>query len=166
MMFATRRQLIFGSCSATAFFKLETRMEESLSNDAWNNFVMNSQPEDHEAGSIWKSAAIAKQYMNLANSGGINSFLTNSWEVDASIVLEALTAVGAHVAAKEFGYVLGKLGVPVPTSSQEERWNLLERHWPDELNEHDSLSDNADAELMRVLERHVREHEQFYLGLE
>jgi hypothetical protein len=141
-------------------------MDRSPSEDAWNNFVMNSQPEDYEAGSIRRSAAIAKQYMGQANKGGINSFLTNSWDVDASEVLVALAAVGAQLAAKEFGFVLGKLGVPVPASSQDARWNLLEQHWPEEMNEHDSLSDEANAELMRVLERHVREQEQFYLGLE
>ena len=41
----------------------------------------------------------------------------------------------------------------------------MERYWSDEMNDHDFLSDAADKELMRVLEQHVRDHEEFYLAL-
>jgi hypothetical protein len=41
----------------------------------------------------------------------------------------------------------------------------MEHHWSDKLNDHDFLTDAADAELMRVLEQHVRDHKEFYLAL-
>lgn len=140
-------------------------MSDSSDHEAWNNFVMNSQPDDYQAGSSKKAAAIANRYMDGANGGGLNSFLTNSWELDATEVLEALRAVGAQVAAKEFDFILHGLGVPVPVQSQEARWLLLEQRWSEGMNDHDFLSDAADAELMRVLEQHVRDHEEFYLAL-
>jgi hypothetical protein len=89
-------------------------MADSSDDEAWNNFVMGSQPDDYPAGSIRKAAAIAKMYMNGANGGGLNSFLTNSWDIDAADVLEALLAVDAQVAAKEFGFILHELGFPYP----------------------------------------------------
>jgi hypothetical protein len=61
--------------------------------------------------------------------------------------------------------VLGELNVPVPASSQEGRFALLERYWPDTLDERDMLSTEADADLMGALEQHVSEHEAFYLAL-
>ncbi|MDO8313199.1 MAG: hypothetical protein Q7T25_14795, partial [Sideroxyarcus sp.] len=65
---------------------------------------MGGQPEDYQAGNIKKAAAIAKRYMGGANGGGLNSFLTNSLEIDAAEVLEALLAVSAEVAAREFDF--------------------------------------------------------------
>lgn len=141
-------------------------MSDSSDHEAWNNFVMNSQPDDYEAGSGNRTAAIAKMYMSLANHGGINSFLTNRPELDAAEVLEALRAVGAQVAANEFDFILRGLGVPVPAQSQDARWTLLEKRWSEQMNDHDFLSDAADKELMRVLEQHVRDNEEFYLALE
>jgi hypothetical protein len=139
-------------------------MADSSSSDAWNNFVLGSQPSDHQAGSSMRSAALAKMYMGLANGGGINSFLTISWDFDAAEIVDALVSVGAVKAAQDLSLVLRGLGVPVPRSSQDARWNLMERYWTEALDEHDFLSDEADAESMRVLERHVSEHEDFYLA--
>ena len=51
-------------------------------------------------------------------------------------------------------------------SSQEERENLLEKYWTDELDDFDVLSSEADAELLAALKQHVRENEAFYLGLD
>ncbi len=141
-------------------------MSDMPSNEAWNNFVMSSQLGDYEPGSITRSAAIAKMYMGQANRGGINSFLTNNNELDAAEVLEALVSVGASAAAEQLDLVLRGLGVPVPPASEEARWNLLEHHWSDELNEHDILSDESDRDLMQALERHVKQNEAFYLALE
>src|SRR6266852_6309203 len=101
-------------------------MANSPNVDAWNNFVMRSQPSHYQVGSSKRSAAIAKLYMGLANSGGLNSFLTCSWELDASEVLAALVSVGALKAAQQFDLVLRGLGAPVPSSSQEARFRLLE----------------------------------------
>lgn len=134
------------------------------STEAWNNFVF-SQRDGFETGSAMRSAAIAKDYMGQVNRGGINSFLTYTSDLDASEVLEALVAVGALTTANQFEYVLRALGAPLPSSSEEARWELLEQCWPEELDEHDFLSAEADAELMRVLEIHVREHEDFYVAL-
>jgi hypothetical protein len=141
-------------------------MIPSPSDEAWNNFVMNSKHHEYPKGSNKSAAAIAAKFMNESNNGGLNSFLTNSWELDAAEVHESIKKVGALVAAKELKRVLDGLGVPVHVSSQDDRWDLLEQHWSDELNDLDLLSDEADRDLTRALEKHVQENEKFYLSLE
>jgi hypothetical protein len=42
----------------------------------------------------------------------------------------------------------------------------LEKHWGDDLDEHDVLTSEADAELMAVLEAHVAANEAFYSRLD
>lgn len=140
-------------------------MTETPCAEAWNNFVMHVAPNDFETGSSYRTAAIANLYMGLSNNGGINSFLTFSHEFDAKEVLEALVSIGALTAAKQFNQVLQSLNVPVPASSQEARFQLLERHWPSLLDELDVLSQEADRDLLRALEQHVAKHETFYLTL-
>src|SRR6185503_5800830 len=103
---------------------------------AWNNLVMRSDPSAYQKGSDKRAAAIAARYMSLANNGGINSFLTCSNDLAASEVLEALVAVGALTAAKEFGHVLRGLGGSLPAASQAERFHLLGRLWRKSLNEY------------------------------
>jgi hypothetical protein len=144
----------------------DRQMSQIPSDDAWNNFVMNSLPEEYPKGSINNAAAIAKDYMSGVNHGGLYSFLTNNWELDTVEVYRALNTVGASIAARELKRVLDRLGVPVPASSQDERGDLLERFWTDKLNELDSLSDEADKDLMNSLENHVHQNEEFYLSLE
>jgi hypothetical protein len=126
---------------------------------------MYSDPAAYDAGSDRRAAALAKQFMGAVNNGGFNAFLTFSWDLDASEVLDALVAIGAAKAAKELGHVLHKLGTPVLRSTEEERWDLLEKHWPSALDEHDALPQEAEDDLTRVLESHVQEHQGFYLGL-
>lgn len=133
--------------------------------EAWNNFVVGSEPRFYDAGSKKRAAAIANQYLELANNGGLNSFLTVSWDLDANEILEALISIGAPIAAKELGNVLRRLGVQLLPSSQDTRWELLDRHWTEALNEYDVLSEEADADLMSALSHHVSEHEDFYLNL-
>jgi hypothetical protein len=133
--------------------------------EAWGNFVMVSDPDDYENDNIKKAYAIAKNYMNAALGGGMNSFLTNSWETDINDVVKALETIGAPVAAKQLKHVIIAIGVPMPVMSQESRWDLLDKHWPSELNEEDYLSDEAEKDIMRELERHVNQNEAFYLAL-
>lgn len=140
-------------------------MANAPSEEAWNAFVMRSDPKAYEIGSSRRSAGLACIYMSAANNGGINSFLTSSHEYDASEVLAALVTIGALTAAREFEQILFKLGTPLPASSQDARWNLLERCWSDALDDHDTLTGEADRELMNVLERHVYENEAFYSAL-
>jgi uncharacterized protein (DUF1786 family) len=104
--------------------------------------------------------------MSLANNGGLNSFLTSTNDLDASEVVDALKAVDAHLAATELEEVVQASGTALPRSSQEERWNLLDQYWTDELDDFDVLSSEADDELLAVLGRHVRENEAFYLSLD
>jgi hypothetical protein len=141
-------------------------MSDSMDYNAWNNFVMNDDAENLEKGNSKHVAFIAKNYMNTALGGGINSFLTNSWDLDAKDVLKAVKQIGALIAAKELEHILAKIAVPIPVSSQDARWDLMEKHWPEELNEHDFLSDEAEKDLMLNLEEHVRQNEEFYLSLE
>mgnify|MGYP003383136648 CR=1 FL=1 len=135
------------------------------STKAWNNFVMSDLPDRHAASNRY-AAAVAKGYMNGALSGGINSFLTNNWELDAQEVLDALRSLGAVNAASELAFILEKIGIPLPQSSQEERWRQLETHWQSSLNEIDFLTNKSEQELMKKLEIHVADNENFYLGLE
>jgi hypothetical protein len=126
---------------------------------------MRSGPKAYEIGTSKRSAALACMYMSAVNNGGINSFLTCTYDYDASEVLAALVAIGALTAAREFEQVLFKLGTPLPASSQDARWSLLERCWSGALDDNDVLTAEADRELMQVLERHVCENEAFYLTL-
>ena len=141
-------------------------MGSSKNTDAWNKFVLNSEWADYSDGDIRRSAAIAKSYMGLANNGGINSFLTNTWELSAGEVLGALKAVGALYAASEFEMIVGALMAPVPVMTQDERWEFMEKHWRVGLNQFDMLSDEADEDLMNALEKHVQANEAFYFALE
>ena len=133
---------------------------------AWNNFVMRSDPVSYERRSNMRDAAIANMFMGGANNGGLNSFLTSSYALDAREAQDALTAVGAHKAARQLQTVLEGLNTALPASSQEERWRCLDENWRDELDEFDVLSDEANDELMTALARHVAENEAFYAQLE
>ena len=113
-----------------------------------------------------RAAAIAKNYMNGSLGGGINSFLTNNWELGGDEVLKSLQHVGAAAATKQFSEVLTRIGQPILPSTQEQRWDLLEKHWPENADdEFDQLSDQSEKSLMFALEQHVQEYEQFYRSL-
>jgi len=85
--------------------------------------------------------------MGGASNGGLNTFPTSTHDLDAREVVGALTDLGTSKAAHQLGVVLRGLGVPVPTSTQDKRWNLLEKRWHDGLDELDVLSGEADSEL-------------------
>jgi len=138
----------------------------NCSNRAWNNFVVNSSPASYEPGSSKRAAAIANLFMGGANNGGLNSFLTSTHDLDAREILGALTDLGANAAAHQLKVVLQGLGVPLPASTQDQRWNLLEKQWHDGLDECDVLSEEADSELLAVLESHVAANEDFYSRLD
>jgi hypothetical protein len=135
-------------------------------NQAWNNFVMLSNPLSHEQGSNMRHAAIANMFMGCASNGGLNSFLTLSYELDAREVQHALATVGAHRAARQLQTVLDGLNTALRVSSEEERWRSLDEHWREELDQFDVLSDEANDELMAALTRHVAENEVLYSQLE
>lgn len=127
---------------------------------------MNGNPASYEPGSDKRAAAIANLFMGGANNGGLNSFLTSAHDFDASEVLDALTDLGASAAAHQLKVLLQGLGVSLPVSAQDERWSLLEKQWHDGLDECDVLSEEADGELMAVLENHVAANEDFYSRLD
>jgi len=85
--------------------------------------------------------------------------------LDAREVVGALTDLGASKAAHQLGVVLRGLGVPMPTSTQDERRSLLEKRWHDSLDEFDVLSGEADSELLAVLQSHVAANKDFYSRL-
>ena len=126
---------------------------------------MLSEWHSYEAGSIRRAAALASLFMALANNGGLNAFLTSTYDLDVQEVVDALSLVGAAKAERQLTSVLQGLGVPLPASSQSERWDTLDAYWTDALDDFDTLSRQADEQLMLVLGRHVQEHESFYLGL-
>jgi hypothetical protein len=55
------------------------------------------------------------------------------------------------------------LGEHLPTATEEERWEKLERLWTDELDEMDLLTSDADKSLVTALEAHVSKHIEYYL---
>lgn len=140
-------------------------MTEAEQMAAWNNMVMNAYPIAYKKGDERRAAAITSIYMGSANNGGINSFLTSSWDLDAREVLDALETLGAVVAAKQFRRVLKELGDPLPASTQAERWDRLDDLWTDELDALDVLSVEADKDLVAALERHVSTYAEHYLNM-
>ncbi|MDH7973361.1 DUF4375 domain-containing protein [Sphingomonas sp. AR_OL41] len=140
-------------------------MPTRADHQAWNNFVMLSDPDASGADGAKRSAAIAKLYMGGANNGGINAFLTSQPQIGSEEVLKALQDVGATKAAQQLAEVLTALGQPLLPATSEERWDTLEQRWTEALDSLDVLSEAADAELMRVLERHVSANASYYAGL-
>lgn len=132
------------------------------SDRSWNNFVMESDPAFYERGSSKRAAALASLFMGGANNGGLNSFLTSSHGLDASEVVDALTALGARKAAHQLRIVLQGLGTALPASSQEDRWARLDKHWHQDLDKYDILNREADEELLAALENHVAANDAFY----
>jgi hypothetical protein len=137
----------------------------SPSDEAWNNFVQNSLPSAYDRGSERWAAALANLFMNLANSGGINAFLTSTYEIASGDVVEALSIIGAVEAAEQLEKVFQGIGAPLVVASQEERWDMLERYWTADLDGFDVLTDTSDAELMAVLAAHVAKEQDFYATL-
>jgi hypothetical protein len=127
---------------------------------------MHSDPVSYEYGSSKRAAAIASVFMGGANKGGLNSFLTASYDLDATEVFDALNSVDAAKAAHQLELVLHGLGTLLPAATQDDRWARLEERWSDDLDEHDVLARDADAELMSVLEKHVAANEAFYSSLD
>ena len=133
---------------------------------AWNNFVMRSEPASYEYGSSKRAAALASLFMGLANNGGLNHFLTSSYDFDATEILDALNHLGATKAGHQLEQILQELGDPLPASSQMERWERMERDWSDELEKYDVLLTEADTELLHALEKHVAANKEFYVRLD
>jgi hypothetical protein len=50
---------------------------------AWKNLVMNADPSKYGGGDDRRAAAIVSLYLGDANSGGLNYFLTYSYDLDA-----------------------------------------------------------------------------------
>jgi len=132
---------------------------------AWNNFVLLSDPSALEIGNDKRAAALASLFLSGANNGGLNSFLTASFEYDAGEVQAALSSIGALKAAHQLGEVLGRLGSPLSPATQDLRWAELDRCWAEELDQYDVLSEEADDELMQALAQHVSANEAYYLEL-
>lgn len=129
---------------------------------AWNNLVMNADPELYDVGDERRCAAIACLYMAGANNGGLNAFLTNYSDLDGQEVLQSIEKIGASAAAIQFRGVLERLGGHLPAATQEERWNQLETLWTDDLNESDFLTAEADESLLVALEAHVSKYIEYY----
>lgn len=129
---------------------------------AWNNMVTHADPSAFEKGDKRRSAAIACVYMTLANNGGLNSFLTSSYDMDAAEVLSALEEIGAITAANQLRSVLDRLGEPLPVMSQDERWDRMAELWGDDLDALDVMTEEADRDLVVALKRHVSENVDYY----
>jgi len=140
-------------------------MTEAEQMAAWNNLVMNAYPIVYKKGDERRAAAVASIYMGGATNGGINSFLTSSWDLDAREVLAALETLSAVVAAEQLRQVLEALGDPLPAATQDERWDRLENLWTDKLDALDVLSEEADKDMVAALERHVSKYSEHYLDM-
>jgi hypothetical protein len=104
--------------------------------------------------------------MGQANNGGLNSFLTYSYEFSSDDVLLALTNIGAQKAAGQLAQVLDALGTALPASSQDERWDAMMTLWTEDKDIVDVLSNEADTDLMTALDSHVECNADFYLALQ
>jgi hypothetical protein len=78
----------------------------TCSERAWNGLVMHSAFASYEHGSSKRAAAIFSLFMGCANNGGLNPFLTSTYDLDAAELLDALTAVGTAKAAHQLEGVL------------------------------------------------------------
>jgi len=132
---------------------------------AWDNLVYHSFPIPFEEGDLRRAAAIATHYMGTAGNGGLNNFLTSSYDLDANEVLVSLEALGAKIAASQLRHVLEVIGEPLLPSTQEERWDKLMDLWKDELDVADYLTEEADQEIASVLRVHVREFADYYMNI-
>lgn len=132
---------------------------------AWNNFVMKSGPEDHPPGSEKRAAALAALFWSVASNGGIHNMLDATHQYAADEIVSALSSMGATRAVDQLRGVLAAIGVPLQEMSSEQRFHTLSEYWPDTLDEFDALSNEADVELQKVLERHVALYEADYLDL-
>ncbi|MFC3441265.1 hypothetical protein ACFOKF_08650 [Sphingobium rhizovicinum] len=140
-------------------------MTDNVEYLAWNNFVQGSYPPAPSLSKVRHAAAIANLYMGAANNGGINSFLTVTPELNTNDVLDALLEMNMIETAAQFKAVIVGLGQHLVASSSDERWRILEERWTDEMDYLDGLTPEADAELMRLLEAHVSEHEEYYAAM-
>lgn len=124
---------------------------------AWNNMVMNADPSAFEPNGKRRAAAIACRYMGSAHNGGLNSFLIGAYDLDAGEVLASIEEIGANLAAGELRVVLDGLGESLPAATQDERW--------DQLDGLDTLTVEAERDLVRALEKHVEEFAGYFLHL-
>ena len=92
-------------------------MSETNEMTAWNNMVMNADPELYEIGDVRRCAAITCLYMGGANNGGLNAFLTNYLDLASQDVLQSLEKLGAIAAANQFRELLDTLGRPLPAAT-------------------------------------------------
>ncbi len=132
---------------------------------AWNNLVGNADHSKYAKGDKKRAAAIVSYYMGNAGHGGLNSFLTYSYDLDTHEVLTSLEALGASIAAAELRTVVSTLGDPLVASTQDVRWDKLDTLWIDELDKIDYLSEDADQDLIDALTRHIKEFSEFYLSM-
>jgi len=140
-------------------------LTDEQKSDAWNNLVMNADPSKFAVGDKRRAAAIVSLYMGVANNGGLNQFLTYSYDLDANEVLASLEVLKASTAATQFRNVLDMLGDPLVVSTQDVRWDQLDSLWTDDLDKFDVLTEEADQDLINALTKHVGKYIEFYLQM-
>ena len=138
-----------------------TQLTVKKQSTAWNNLVMNADPSKYHVGDKRRAAAIVSIYMGFTNNGGLNYFLTYSFDLDTHEVLASLEALGAKIAAAEFRTVLDMIGDPLDASTQDARWDQLEDLWTDELDDFDILTEAANQDLLNALTKHVEEYVEY-----
>lgn len=132
---------------------------------AWNTLVTDADPSKYPRGDIKRAAAIASIYMGIANNGGINHYLTYSYALDGIETYDALIQLGANVAANQYKSILEQLNEPLIATTQDDRWNIIERLWTASLDASDLLTNDADKNILLALEKHIQDHSACYLGL-
>ncbi len=136
------------------------------SDQAWNNFVMLSEPEHHEWGSPRRAAAIASLFNAISGNGGLVHFLDFSHHLDAEEVLAALGGIGAGKAQRQLEHVIERMGCALPVMDEKEREDIISRCCPEDLEAYeDCLTEVAERELLAAMEAHVAAHEAYYAGL-
>lgn len=131
---------------------------------AWNALVMDPDPLQYPPDDPRRAAALVALYMALANNGGILHYLELTPDHAAAETLAALQSLGATEAAAQFTLVLSNIGTPLPVQTSEERSDILEAVWTDDLDELSVLSEQSDTDLTAALDRHLDDHGAGYLG--
>ncbi len=137
----------------------------SISERAWNNFVLQTGALSFDVSADKRAAAIAALFLASVNNGGMNGFLTGSYDYDAAELRASLATIGAFKSAQQLDVVLRALGESLARCSQDARWDQLNRLWREEMDRYDTLSAEANQELLEALKRHVSANEAYYLTL-
>ena len=133
--------------------------------EAWNGFVLGSEHRMYALGDGRRDAAIASEFLALANNGGLFHYLDVAHDLGGSDIVEALDRIGAPLASLRIRAILEVLSTRLEATTREARSAELLDSWTDELDAADFVDEVSEIELVAALERHVTAHADYYRTL-